>query len=101
MATGEFTKGWQYRAAPFKDKAWQPQAVTRRALQMHHGVGVPGQHGVCGMLLRMVAAGERADDVGLINHADAQISRWVARPAVVVASHQRAVKLRMALPPEL
>ena len=100
MATGKFTKRWQYRASRFKYKTRQPQPVARRALQLHHGVRVPSQHRMGGVCLRMVASGKGADQVGLVHNADAQ--RWgrVTGPAVVVAAHQCATKAGVALPPK-
>ena len=101
IATGKFTKRWQYRATLFKYKTRQPQPVTCRALQLHDRVCMPCQHPVGGMCLRMMAGGKGADEVGFIDHADAQICGWVSCAAVVVAAYQRAMEAGMALPPKL
>lgn len=99
VASGKFTKRWQYRAAAFEHKTRQAKPVTRRALQLHNGVGVACQHSVRGVSLRVVASSKRADQIRLINHTDVQAWGWVASAAVMVAAYQRASQLRMAITP--
>ena len=99
VAARKFTKSWQDGASRLDDKARQPQAVARWALQLYGGMQMTCKHGVGGVFLRMMTGGKRADKTGLFNHADVQLCGWVACPTVVVAAYQYALELRMALPP--
>lgn len=101
VASGKFSKRGQDSAAALKHKAWQAQAVTPRALQLHRWVQMPSQNRMGGVLLRVVAGGKRANQIRLVDHTDVEIFRRVASAAVMVAADQCAGQAVMAVPPRL
>ncbi len=88
MAAGEGAEGGQQGMTRFVDEAGQAQRVARTAAQMDHRVQVAGEHEVGRVTLRVVAAGEGAEQPGLVHHVDAGLGRRVAGAIVVVAAHQ-------------
>ena len=88
-AAGEFAEGGQHGLTGFLHKTRQAQAGAPRAWQPAGRMQMASQHEMRRMVLRVVAAGEGAEQMRLVTHVDAQCFGWVARAAVVVAAHQR------------
>lgn len=99
MPTGERTKGRKDGLARFADEAGQAQRVARGAAELADRVQVAGEHEVGGVLLGVVAAGEGAEQPGLVHHLDARLGRRVARAVVVVAAHQGHGHVAVAFAP--
>lgn len=69
VAASELAKRGQDGLACLDTETRQTQAVTRWALQLHGGMQVAGQHSMTGVKLWVVAGGERAHQMRLIDHA--------------------------------
>ena len=99
MAAGEGTKGRQDGQARFAHEAGQTHRVARGAAEVADRVQVAGEHEVGGVRLRVVAAGEGAEQPGFVHHGNARLGRRVARAVVVVAAHQRHVQAAVLFAP--
>ena len=69
---GKFAKRGQHHLPRLDRKTGQAQAVAPRASQAAHRMQMPGKHEMRCMNLRVMAAGERTMQVGLIDHLDLQ-----------------------------
>lgn len=92
MPASESTKCRQHGLARFADEAGQAQRVARSAAEVDHRVQVAGEDDVGRVAVAVwswvVAAGEGAEQPGLVHHLDASLGRRVAGAVVVVAAHQ-------------